>query len=681
MKIKKHLLILILLATTISTCPEAKAFTSMEANVLYQQACSAEYQNDYNTVVEKIKEALQITGDDVTLYTKLAGAYTELGNYDEALNVYKKVSEMKPNDAFIYISIGSIYESKGDYKSALDAYNKSMELFPDYKYNYLNIANAKAQLKDFKGAIESYNTFLGIYSQHIDAREGLASAYLADGQPEKAAKEFEAVYDSNPEEFKDYVNYGLALFDSKKYDKSASILEQAVAKDSENLGARAVLAKAYVELGKDNLALGQYDEIFKQNPKLNEVRFDYANLLADMGKNSDAINQYDLYLKAYPNDALAYKNLGVVYKKMGNLDNALANLEKAISKNPADVSLKKDLAQCYHLKKDYVNAIKYYDEILSVAPDDYNVKYNKAIAYHAMNNYSQAIELYESLLKAKDNSGVRNNLNAALLTEGKKAMESGDYEKAIGYFNKAVKYKTPDSYVYYGLAKCYRAQGNIEKACNSYEKAISLSPETSLYSNEYAQYIAEINPSANVGNSTDNNSYTGDFQTISIPSDGTSLDSADIERRDQLLKSGDEAFIQKNYDSAIEQYKEALKIQPSDYETLLKIGDSYKNKNDNANAISFYKKSVFVNPGYSDGWFNLGLVYASASNTAGAKQSFYRAINIDPTYAYAYYALAVAYEKEDNKQEAIRNYKLFLNYNKDESIAAPVRDKLKELEG
>jgi len=678
---KKLLIISLLCMMAMSLSDKTFAFSSMEANVLYQQACSAEYKNDYATVVNKVLEALKITGDDVTLYTKLAGAYTELGKYDAALEVYEKVAKMKPNDAFIYISIGSIYEAKGDFKNALESYNKSMDLFPDYKYNYLNIANAQVQLKDYKAAIQSYGRFLDIYSQHLEAREALASAYLADNQAEKASKEFETLYNQNPQEFKDYINYGLALYESKKYEKAANLLEKAVAKDSENLMARAVLAKAYVETNRDNLALGQYEEIFKQNPNLNEIRFDYANLLADMGNTSEAIAQYNKYLTTYPNDAAAYKNLGAVYKKTGNLDLAITNLEKAIAKNTSDLSIKKDLAQCYHLKKDYKNAIKYYDEILTVSPNDYTVKYNKAIAYHAMNDYDRAIELYEELIKTKQNKDVKNNLNSALLTKGKTALDAGNYTEAVNYFNKALKYGATDGYVYYGLAKCYRANKDSEKACNYYEKAISAAPQNSKYSSEYANYIAELNSAGSGLAPSDLSQIQGEFTSISIPNDGTSLDSEDLQKHQKFIESGNASFESKNYDAAIESYKEALKIQPSDNITLLKVGDAYKQKNDNHNAISFYKKSVFVNPGFAQGWFNLGLAYAASENYPGAKQSFYRAINIDPKYSYAYYALAVAYEKEGDKTEAIKNYKMFLNYSSDEEANAQVKEAISKLEG
>ena len=61
---------------------------SPEANYLYQQACSAEYKEDYATAVQKLTEALKIAPNDVMIYTKLAGVYSEMGEYDKASEKY-----------------------------------------------------------------------------------------------------------------------------------------------------------------------------------------------------------------------------------------------------------------------------------------------------------------------------------------------------------------------------------------------------------------------------------------------------------------------------------------------------------------------------------------------------------------------------------------------------------------
>ena len=123
-----------------------------------------------------------------------------------------------------------------------------------------------------------------------------------------------------------------------------------------------------------------------------------------------------------------------------------------------------------------------------------------------------------------------------------------------------------------------------------------------------------------------------------------------------------------------------MKINPNDEVTLLKLGNIYKLKDDNDKALDYYKKAIVVNPDYTDGWFNLGLVYANDNDISKSKDCFEKVISFDPEYAYAYYALAIAFEGEENKDEAVKNYNLFLKYNKDANMVKVVEDRINNLQ-
>lgn len=662
----------------------ASAYMSPEANSLYQQACTYEYKQDFKSAAAALEKAIVLSGNEPQLYIKLAGAYTELGEYDKALATYIKVVELKPSDAFLYISMGSIYEHKGDYKNALDSYNKAMILFPEYKYNYLNIANAQYQLKDYKNATNTYNKFLSTYSQHKEARESLAASYLLTGNAQKSVEEYDKLYSADPNGFNDLDKYGYALFCVKDYERSSSVLSKHIEKNPADLNSRSILALAYQELEDNDLAYAQYQEIFRQKPELHAVRLDYANLLADMGKNNEAVEQYNIYIKNFPDNALAYKNLGIVYKRLNNIDKAIENYEIAIAKHCRDFDLKEDLAQCYHLKKDYKNAIKYYDEILLVKKDNYDVKLNKALALHALKDYPDAIALYNDLLQVKQNPEVKKNLVVALISQGQICYDAQDYTTAVTYLEQAVSNGSEESFGYYLLAKTYRNCNMSDKAAEMYEKAIAIDPANAQYSNEYAEFIAAKYNNENNILMEDNEQLVkngGELPAVNVSDTITNqVSELDSEKHKDLIELGDENLKNKKYDECIVNYKEALKIRPSDEQTLFKLGYVYKLKNDNTNAISFYKKAIFVNPDYKDGWFNLGLIYADENNLAGAIDAFKKVVSIDANYGYAYYALALAYENEKDYINAIQNYKLFLEHSNDETTKKAVKEKLKVLE-
>lgn len=664
----------------------AYAYMSPEATSLYQQACTYEYKQDFKSAAAALEKAIAISGNEPQLYTKLAGAYSELGEYDKALAAYKKVVELKPTDAFIYISMGSIYENKSDYKSALDAYTKAMALFPEYKFNYLNIANAQYNLKDYKAATDSYNKFLATYPQHKDARESLAASYLVTGDAQKAVEEYDKLYNADPNGFKELDKYGYALFCTKDYERAASILSKYIENKPQDLNSRSILALAYQELEKNDLAYAQYQEIFTQKPDLHAVRLDYANLLADMGKTPEAIPQYTLYIQHFPDNAIAYKNLGIVYKRQNNIDKAIENYELALSKHCLDIDLKEDLAQCYHLKKDYTNAIKYYDELLLVKKDNYDIKLNKALALHAMKKYPAAIALYEDVLQVKQDKEVQKNLITALIAQGQVSYDAQDYTTAATYLEQAVTKGSEEGYGYFLLAKTYRKCNMDDKAAEMYEKAIAYEPARTEYSNEYAEFIASRFNDKNTTPQLNDEQLAatgGELPAVTVAQDGLKVNAnteLDSERHKDLLALGDENLKNKKYDECIVNYKEALKIKPSDEQTLFKLGYVYKLKNDNANAINFYKKAIFVNPDYKDGWFNLGLIYADENNLSGAIDSFKKVVELDANYSYAYYALALAYENEKDYLNAIQNYKLFLEHSDDDVTKKAVKEKIKTLE-
>ena len=64
---------------------------SPEASVLYQEACSAEHQQDLKEAISKLEHAIKISAGDSMLYTKLAGLYSEIDDSEKALATYKKV--------------------------------------------------------------------------------------------------------------------------------------------------------------------------------------------------------------------------------------------------------------------------------------------------------------------------------------------------------------------------------------------------------------------------------------------------------------------------------------------------------------------------------------------------------------------------------------------------------------
>ena len=85
---KKLYISLAILCTLSAISAPANAKMTKEAHALYQQACAYEYKSVYITAIRIIQQALDINGEDAMLYTKIAGLYSDIGNYQESLSAY-----------------------------------------------------------------------------------------------------------------------------------------------------------------------------------------------------------------------------------------------------------------------------------------------------------------------------------------------------------------------------------------------------------------------------------------------------------------------------------------------------------------------------------------------------------------------------------------------------------------
>ena len=436
-----------------------------------------------------------------------------------------------------------------------------------------------------------------------------------------------------------------------------------------------------------------FEKTFELNPKLTNLRFDYANLLGNMGKNEEAIAQYKTYLTAYPEDANAYRNLGIVYKKLDNNELALLNLEKSYSKDSTSLETQKELAYCYHKKKDYVNALKFYNFALKSEPKNQDLLANKALTLHAMNNYVAAIEIYKELLAQKPNERIEKNMASASIAYGYNLYDKKDYGQAILYFEDAINLNDKEASAFFGYAMANQKMGCTDLALASYEKALELAPENIEYKTALDTFRNEYKASLEADLQDDIEEMKKDEEQIEEPvfqiippiatvepTPETTQQQSQDETLAFLVKKGDESYKNQKFDEAISFYTKAVVFNPSDKLIMLKLANIYKLQGNNEKAMSFYDKIIALDSNCKEAYFNKGLVFANDKNYDEAIKCFEKVVEIAPDYHYAYYSLALTYELKDMPQKAIEYYCLYTGLESDKKMIEIVNDKIKQLE-
>jgi len=104
-------------------------------------------------------------------------------------------------------------------------------------------------------------------------------------------------------------------------------------------------------------------------------------------------------------------------------------------------------------------------------------------------------------------------------------------------------------------------------------------------------------------------------------------------------------FNEEEYDKAISDYNQAIKIDPDFAKAYYSRGIVYYKKKEYDKAISDYNQAIKIYPTYRDAYSNRGSAYVDKEEYDKAISDYNQAIKIDPTYGVAYYNRGLAYYK------------------------------------
>ena len=147
---------------------------------------------------------------------------------------------------------------------------------------------------------------------------------------------------------------------------------------------------------------------------------------------------------------------------------------------------------------------------------------------------------------------------------------------------------------------------------------------------------------------------------------------------DAYSNLGNAYFDQKDYNEALLNYNESLKLKETEL-TYVLIGNTLAVKDDYNNAVRAYQNAIRINPNYALAYFNLGLLNSQKGNFDDALKQFGKAIEIDPLFAEAYRNTAIIYYMTENFEQSLYNFEKYNSLITDESIKATVRQDINEL--
>jgi len=230
-----------------------------------------------------------------------------------------------------------------------------------------------------------------------------------------------------------------------------------------------------------------------------------------------------------------------------------------------------------------------------------------ALTWHQCGMYADAETLWRTTLARNPGCRMADN-NLGLLY-----LQTGDVEKAIAQYGKALETAPDDAEARNNLGSALFKKGELNEAIAQYRKALELKPD----------YADARN---NLGNA--------------------------------LKQKGD-------LEGAIAQYRKALENDPDYANAHLNLGVALAQNGQMEEAVAQYHKALEINPGSAEAHNNLGVVLLSQARMEEAIAQYRKALEIDPDYANAHLNLGVALAQNGQMEEAVAQYRKALEIDPD----------------
>jgi len=493
--------------------PESASLRYLYAKNLVSFAFQTPYKIDFLISAKKsLKSAYEVDSSNIDLLelygrllldSKIPALYSPA----EALQVYTRLTTLSDNIAYRH-SLALCYESVNNIDKALELYRQIYSTSENFDYAMMITRILYNQ--DPNNGREFVFQLLSTSENELDLRE-LADFVIYKKDTSTYSSIVETLYNIDNKNI-DYLNaYFQACLDTKHYSSLVAIVKDLESKDLrvdkeqyffiinghlfrdslslKSNGVEDILELEY-SLFPDNIQVNYYAAIlakkglysdleqryFKRLYSLADTNKELANeivvLLLQEGKYDETIEKSAYFSTKFPNE-WEFKFLqGLAYQNKSEFGKALEIFQNAIEDNERNLYLWVNIGLCASRIGDVNLSDSAYEKAISI----------DSTMVLALNNYAYSlverkIELQKALKMSKMAIEKEPENASYLDTYGWILFTIGNYEEAIVYLEKSCATGNASAVVFEHLGDAYRKAGNIEKAKESYRKALELDPD------------------------------------------------------------------------------------------------------------------------------------------------------------------------------------------------------------
>ena len=192
---------------------------------------------------------------------------TEDGRFEVAVPMLEGLIAKEPNMSQLYSKLAGCYMGLKQYDKAISTLRKFLEQHPESTPTRIDLGKALLETKDFEGAATTFENILANNPKLLSVRILLEVTYMRSDRPSKAIKECEKVLAESPDDYDSNLILGLSLVELGQGEAAVPNLQKAAVVRPEAREPHMVLAVVYAKLGRSADAARERTEAIRLGAK------------------------------------------------------------------------------------------------------------------------------------------------------------------------------------------------------------------------------------------------------------------------------------------------------------------------------------------------------------------------------------------------------------------------------
>jgi len=594
-------------------------------------------QKDYKNAREHLEQAVVAAPGFDTAYL-LGITYIKLGDFTRSRLVFDDLTTGYGDTAQMHMMFGLAYKEGG--WEALDSAIQELQkaLAKDSHTTRAHFLIALAYMdRDGDSAFPQVASELQaeLKNNPNDARSHYLLGYIAMKQHDAKTAENDLLRASHldPANPDPLIYLGQIYSDAERDAEAEAMLRKAISLAGNAAGTDYLIGRAHYVLGRLLLKAGKKDEGTKELTASQEIRdrMNRPDAVRDDKKKSDP------ELANLSGDASAGKPAGPVTappETAGAIRTYLASLKPPIADSYNNLGVIKAG------QKDFKTAAAYFRQAGEWNPELPTLDRNWGMAAFYAEDYQQAIQpLSRQLQKKPDDVRVRAALGLSLFT-------TQNFAGTVGILRPIQPQVDDDPGLAYAFAVSLVKTG-------SYDEGV-----------KRLRAMADADPKATDAHTAELHMMLG-----SAFADQKEYDTALQEYRKSLAIDPNQeqthylvglALIRNGHPKdAVDELRTALKLNPGDTPAKYHLAFSLIQIRELDEAQTLLKEVIQQDPKYADAYYELGKLQLEKGDTKGSISSLENGTKADPGADYIHYQLAMAYRRDSRNDDAEREIRLY----------------------